>query len=78
MLVTDMPVDRLIPYARNPRNNTAAIDAVKASIAEFGFRHPDPPPLNWSTLKYVFWQTGGPNGQQATQARRDRNEAPSG
>ncbi|HEV7327124.1 MAG TPA: rhomboid family intramembrane serine protease [Bosea sp. (in: a-proteobacteria)] len=20
----------------------------------------DPPPLNWSTLKYVFWQTGGP------------------
>lgn len=21
---------------------------------------PDPPPLNWSTLKYVFWQTGGP------------------
>jgi transposase len=20
----------------------------------------DPPPLSWSTLKYVFWQTGGP------------------
>ena len=29
-----------MPYARNPRNNTAAIDAVKASIAEFGFRQP--------------------------------------
>jgi DNA modification methylase len=40
MIITDMPVERLIPYARNPRNNTAAIDAVKASIAEFGFRQP--------------------------------------
>ena len=40
MNVTEMPVERLIPYARNPRNNTAAIDAVKASIAEFGFRQP--------------------------------------
>lgn len=40
MIVTDMPIERLIPYARNPRNNTAAIDAVKASIAEFGFRQP--------------------------------------
>ena len=40
MIVTDMPVERLVPYARNPRNNTAAIDAVKASIAEFGFVNP--------------------------------------
>ncbi len=40
MIVTDMPVEKLVPYARNPRNNTAAIDAVKASIAEFGFRQP--------------------------------------
>ena len=40
MIVTDMPVETLVPYARNPRNNTAAIDAVKASIAEFGFRQP--------------------------------------
>jgi DNA modification methylase len=40
MNVTEMPVERLVPYARNPRNNTAAIDAVKASIAEFGFRQP--------------------------------------
>lgn len=40
MLVTDMPVERLVPYARNPRNNSAAVDAVKASIAEFGFRQP--------------------------------------
>ena len=40
MIVTDMPVESLVPYARNPRNNAAAIDAVKASIAEFGFRQP--------------------------------------
>ena len=40
MLVTDIPVGRLVPYARNPRNNAKAIDAVKASIAEFGFRQP--------------------------------------
>ena len=40
MIVTDMAVETLVPYARNPRNNTAAIDAVKASIAEFGFVNP--------------------------------------
>ena len=40
MIVTDLAVESLVPYARNPRNNTAAIDAVKASIAEFGFRQP--------------------------------------
>jgi TP901 family phage tail tape measure protein len=40
MIVTDVAVESLVPYARNPRNNTAAIDAVKASIAEFGFRQP--------------------------------------
>jgi len=40
MQITEMPVDRLVPYARNPRNNASAIDTVKASIAEFGFRQP--------------------------------------
>ena len=40
MQITEMPVDRLVPYARNPRNNANAIDTVKASIAEFGFRQP--------------------------------------
>jgi hypothetical protein len=25
----------------------------------------DPPPLNWSTLKYVFGQLGGPNAEKA-------------
>src|SRR5215469_7824024 len=34
------PIDRLIPYARNPRKNDAAIDRMCASIREFGFKIP--------------------------------------
>src|SRR5436190_19319972 len=33
-------VDRLIPYARNPRKNDAAVDRMCASIREFGFKIP--------------------------------------
>jgi hypothetical protein len=33
-------VDRLIPYARNPRRNDAAVDRMAASIREFGFKVP--------------------------------------
>ena len=33
MNVTEMPVERLIPYARNPRNNTAAIYAARANLS---------------------------------------------
>lgn len=33
-------VDELVPYENNPRDNTAAIDAVAASIKEFGFKNP--------------------------------------
>lgn len=40
MNVAMMPVDALIPYARNPRKNDSAVDAVAASIKEFGFRQP--------------------------------------
>ena len=32
--------DKLTPYANNPRNNDAAVDAVAASIKSFGFRVP--------------------------------------
>lgn len=38
MIVTNMAVESSVSYARKPRNNTAAMDAVKASIAEFAFR----------------------------------------
>jgi ParB family transcriptional regulator, chromosome partitioning protein len=33
-------IDKLIPYARNPRKNDAAITKVSASIKEFGFKQP--------------------------------------
>ena len=34
------PIDRLIPYARNPRKNDTAVDRMAASIQEFGFKIP--------------------------------------
>lgn len=40
MKVTDIDITEIIPYANNPRNNAAAIDAVAASIREFGFKVP--------------------------------------
>lgn len=35
-----LALDKLIPYARNPRNNINAVDKVAASIKEFGFQQP--------------------------------------
>ena len=32
------PIDKLVPYARNPRRNDAAVDRMCASIREFGSR----------------------------------------
>jgi DNA modification methylase len=40
MQVTHVPIERVIPYARNPRNNEIAVAKVAASIKEFGFRQP--------------------------------------
>ena len=40
MEVFDLPLEQIIPYARNPRNNTQAIATVAASIQEFGWRQP--------------------------------------
>lgn len=34
------PLDRLIPYARNPRKNDSAVDQMVGSIREFGFKIP--------------------------------------
>ena len=33
-------IDRLIPYARNPRKNDQAVDRMCGSIREFGFKIP--------------------------------------
>src|SRR5215831_14675208 len=38
--VETWPVDRLIPYERNPRKNDRAVDRMCASIREFGFKIP--------------------------------------
>jgi hypothetical protein len=38
--ITMLPVHDLNPYAKNPRNNEPAVDAVAASIREFGFKVP--------------------------------------
>ena len=34
------PIDRLIPYARNPRRNDSAVERMCSSIREFGFKIP--------------------------------------
>ena len=35
-----LDINTITPYARNPRNNSMAIDSVAASIKEFGFQQP--------------------------------------
>ncbi len=40
MDVVDLPLERLIPYARNPRKNDGAVATVAASLKEFGWRQP--------------------------------------
>jgi site-specific DNA-methyltransferase (adenine-specific) len=40
MQIINMPISELIPYANNPRKNASAVDAVAASIREFGFKVP--------------------------------------
>lgn len=40
MDVVSLPIDRVVPYAGNPRRNAQAIGKVAASIREFGFRQP--------------------------------------
>jgi len=40
MDIINLPIDRLIPYANNPRNNNNSVDLVAASIKEFGFKVP--------------------------------------
>lgn len=38
--VIDVPIQKLKPYADNPRNNALAVDKVKASIERVGFMFP--------------------------------------
>src|ERR1700722_12241998 len=38
----------------------------------------DPPPMNWSTLRYVFRQTGGPECRGSITSRKRSSEAAPG
>jgi hypothetical protein len=38
--IIDMELDKLIPYARNPRKNDHAVDRIASAIREFGFKVP--------------------------------------
>jgi len=38
--IEQWPVEKLIPYARNPRKNDHSVDRMAASIREFGFKAP--------------------------------------
>ena len=40
MKIQTVEIERVIPYARNPRKNAEAVTKVAASIREFGFRQP--------------------------------------
>lgn len=40
MEIINLPIERVIPYARNPRHNAEAVAKVAASIAEYGWRQP--------------------------------------
>ncbi|RMH67862.1 MAG: chromosome partitioning protein ParB, partial [Bacteroidetes bacterium] len=38
--VVQRPIDEIKPYEKNPRLNDQAVEAVAASIRQFGFRQP--------------------------------------
>ena len=40
MIVEDWDITKVIPYENNPRDNDSAVDAVRASIEEFGWQQP--------------------------------------
>lgn len=40
MRVESVPIDRVVPYARNPRKNEGAVASVAASLQEFGWQQP--------------------------------------
>lgn len=40
MKIIETPIEQLKPYENNPRNNENAVEAVKNSINEFGFKVP--------------------------------------
>lgn len=40
MNVEEWPIDKVVPYENNPRNNDDAVDSTANSIKEFGWQQP--------------------------------------
>lgn len=40
MTIEYIPVDEIVPYEHNPRDNDGAVDATASSIEQFGFKQP--------------------------------------
>lgn len=40
MQIESWPIEKVTPYAKNPRRNDKAVAKVAASLKEFGFRQP--------------------------------------
>lgn len=40
MKIEEWPIDKVIPYENNPRNNDGAVDSTANSIKEFGWQQP--------------------------------------
>jgi ParB-like chromosome segregation protein Spo0J len=40
MKIETVPLNSIIPYARNPRRNAGAVATVKASLQEYGWQQP--------------------------------------
>lgn len=40
MIIQTAPIDKIKPYANNPRHNETAVDAVAASLEQFGWQQP--------------------------------------
>ena len=70
MKIRKIAIDKVIPYARNPRKNEGAVAKVAASLKEFGWKQAivvDSEMVviaghtrllaakNWAWMKYPYW-----------------------
>ncbi len=63
--IEEVRVGDLIPYARNPRRNDAAVEAVKRSLEEFGY-----------VSRIVVDRDGAEDDRHEACVPRDRQRAP--
>jgi hypothetical protein len=58
--VYDRAAVKVLTNIRGNLERSANLARLLRADLETAVAEADPPPLNWSTLNYVFWQTGGP------------------